>query len=80
MSLDQETKQLELLKKEYNAAIIRYNKMVDWCETASIEDQEKQYKNIVDVINSCNKLLNQIKAIDPLITPGEVLYGFKEVR
>lgn len=75
-----ETKQLILLKKDYNAALIRYYKMVDWCETATIEQQEKQFKHIVEVINNCNRLLNEIKIIDPLVTPGEILNGFREVR
>lgn len=29
---------LILLKKEYNTALIRYNKMMKWCETATIEE------------------------------------------
>lgn len=68
---------LILLKKEYNAALIRYNKMTKWCGTATIEEQRQQYKNIVEVINNCNGLLNKIKLIDPLISPRETLNGFK---
>lgn len=79
MSLDQEKRQLILLKKDYNAALIRYNKMVDWCETASIENQEKQYKHIVEVINNCSNILNEIKG-HILVTPAETLNGFGEVR
>jgi len=53
--------------------------MVDWCETASIEDQEKQYKHIVEVINNCSNILNEIKG-HILVTPAETLNGFGEVR
>lgn len=79
MSLNQETKQLELLKKDYNAALIRYNKMTSWCETATIEQQEKQYKHIVEVINNCSNILNEIKKY-MLVTPAETLNGFGEVK
>lgn len=74
-----EKKQLILLKREYNVALKRYNKMTKWCETATIEEQGKQYKHMVEVINNCNSLLNQIKIIEPLIAPGEILNGFREV-
>lgn len=72
-------KQLISLKREYNVALARYHKMEKWCETASIEDQEKNYKHVVDVINNCNRLLNKIKTLDPLVTDSEILNGFKEV-
>lgn len=74
---DQPKKPLKLLKKEYNKALKRYNDMTKWCETATIEEQGKQYKNIVQVINNCSGLLNEIKKLDPLVTPGEILNGFK---
>ena len=70
---------LILLKKEYNAALRRYNKMIKWCETSTIEEQEKNYKHIVEVINNCNGLLNEIKVLDPLVTANEILNGFKGV-
>ena len=72
-----ELKQLKLLKKEYNAALKRYTDMEKWAETASEEEQLKHYKHVVDVINNCNRLLNEIRAIDPLVAPTEILYGFK---
>lgn len=53
--------------------------MEQWCETATEEEQLKNYKHVLVVINTCNRLLNQIKEIDPLVTPQEILYGFKEV-
>ena len=56
-------KQLESLKKEYNIALARFNKMEKWCESATIEDQEKNYKHIVDVINNCSRLFNEIKEL-----------------
>lgn len=81
MTEEEARKELELdwLKEEYNAALKRYNKMIKWCETATVEQQEKQYKHIVEVINNCNGLLNKINLIDPLVTPGEILNGFREV-
>lgn len=69
-------KPLGLLKKDYNAALIRYNKMCKWVETASEEDQLKNYKLVIQVITDCNRLLNEIKELDPLVTPGEILNGF----
>lgn len=54
--------------------------MEKWIETASEEDQLKNYRHVFDVINTCNNLLNEIKAIDPLVPPGEILNGFKGVR
>ena len=77
--LDQEKRQLILLKKDYNAALKRYNKMTKWCETATIEEQEKNYKHIVDVINDCSGLLNEIKALDPMVNSNEILNGFEGV-
>jgi len=74
--LEVERKQLELLKKEYNIALARFNKMEKWCETASHEEQEKQYKNIVGVINTCNNLLSKIKSTGYLPTSNEILNGF----
>ncbi|MDR7870329.1 MAG: hypothetical protein RIN55_05685 [Tissierellaceae bacterium] len=71
--------QLKSLKIQYNAALARYSKMEQWCETATEEEQLKNYKHVLVVINTCNRLLNQIKEIDPLVTPQEILYGFKEV-
>ena len=62
---------------EYNKAIERYNNMEEWIKTANEEEQLKNYKHVLNVINNCNNLLNQIKAIDTLITDGEVLRGFK---
>lgn len=67
------------LKKKYNAALVRYHNMEKWCETASKDEQEKYADNVFEVINRCNRLLNQIKEIDKLVTPGEILNGFKEV-
>lgn len=71
--------ELKQLKLFYNQAIARFHKMEKWCETASIEDQEKNFKHIVDVINDCNRLLNEIKKHDQFVTDSEILHGFKEV-
>lgn len=79
MSQGQQKKQLELLKREYNAALTRYKKMCEWVETASEEEQQKYGKDVIDVINTCNSLLNEIKKIDRLVAPTEILYGFKEL-
>lgn len=70
-------KQLGLLKKEYNKALIRYNNMCKWMETASEEEQSKNFKLAVEVINNSARLLNEIKKLDPLVTPQEILNGFK---
>lgn len=51
--------------------------MEKWVETASEEEQLKYYTNVVDVIKDCNHLLNEIRKIDPLVAPTEILYGFK---
>lgn len=50
--------------------------MCKWVETASEEDQLKNYKLVIQVITDCNRLLNEIKELDPLVTPGEILNGF----
>ena len=51
--------------------------MEEWIETATQEEQLKHYNHVVDVIKDCNRLLNEIKAIDLLIAPTEILYGFR---
>lgn len=73
-------KQLILLKKQYNHALNRYNKMTNWVETATEEEQQKNCKHVIEVIRNLNNLYNEIKEIDPLITPAEAMNGFKEVR
>ena len=73
----QEKMQLILLKKEYNTALERYNKMCNWVLIASEEEQLKNYKHVVDVINNCNRLLSKVKQQDPLVTANEILNGFK---
>ncbi|NBI05781.1 hypothetical protein [Senegalia massiliensis] len=72
-------KQLKLLKKKYNKALARFNKMEKWCETASPEEQQKHYPNVINVINDCSHLLNEIKKYDNKVSSNEVIYGFKEV-
>lgn len=68
--------ELKQLKLSYNKAITRYNKMEEWIKTASEEEQKKQIENVMDLIKECNDLLNQIKTY-MLVTPGEILGGFK---
>ncbi|MBS4538196.1 hypothetical protein GOQ27_06960 [Clostridium sp. D2Q-11] len=72
-------KQLKLLKKKYNEALIRFNKMEAWCKTATPEEQKKHYGNVIKVINDCSNLLNEIKKYDKFVCANEVIYGFKEV-
>lgn len=67
------------LKRDYNAALERFKNMEEWCQTASKEEQQKYAGNVFEVINTCNRLLNQIKEIDKFVTPQEILNGFKEV-
>lgn len=69
--------ELRQLKLSYNKILKRYNNMTKWCETASIEEQEKNYKHMINVIKDCRQTLNEIKKLDPLVTPGEILNGFK---
>ena len=73
----QQRMQLISLKKKYNQALKRYYKMVEWCETATINEQANHYNLIVEVINNCNNLLNEIKEIDKLVAPQEIVNGFK---
>ena len=73
----QQMRQLTSLKREYNTAIKRFNKMQEWCKTASLEEQGEHYNLIVEVINTCNNLLNEIKELDKFVTDGEILRGFK---
>ena len=75
---DQEKKQLELLKKNYNAILARYRNMEKWIETASIEEQFKYEDEIYFVINELNRLFNEIRKIDKNITPKEALRGFEK--
>ena len=51
--------------------------MGKWIETATEDEQLKNYKHVIEVIDNCNKLLNEIKKLDPLVTPSEILNGFK---
>lgn len=74
----QQKKQLELLKKNYNAILARYRNMEKWIETASIEEQFKYEDEIYFVINELNRLFNEIRKIDKNITPKEALRGFEE--
>lgn len=74
----QQKKQLELLKKNYNAILARYRNMEKWIETASIEEQLKYEDKIYFVINELNRLFNEIRKIDKNITPKEALRGFEE--
>lgn len=71
---------MDNLKREYNAALKRFNNMEKWCETATEEEQQKNCKHVIEVIRNLNNLYNEIKEIDPLITPAEAINGFKEVR
>lgn len=64
------------LKIRYNAALKRYNDMEKWIKTATVEEQQKMATHIVEVINNCNDLINEIKERD-LVAPGEILGGFK---
>lgn len=70
-------KNLVKLKRDYNQALARYNKMCKWVETATEEEQLKNYKHVIEVINTCNRLINEIKELDPLVTPQEILNGFR---
>lgn len=72
--------QLISLKRQYNHALDRYYKMCTWVETATPEEQQENCKHVIDVIKNLNNLYNEIKKIDPLITPGEAMNGFKGVR
>lgn len=78
MSPEVQKKQLELLKKNYNAILARYRNMEKWIETASIEEQFKYEDEIYFVINELNRLFNEIRKIDKNITPKEALRGFEE--
>lgn len=51
--------------------------MTEWVETASEEEQLKNYKHVLEVICECRKILNEIRELDSLATNGEVLGGFK---
>ncbi|MFR6290246.1 MAG: hypothetical protein ACLUKQ_02220 [Peptococcaceae bacterium] len=50
--------------------------MSNWCENASIAEQLQQEANIVQVINDCNNVLNQVMQYRE-VSREEVLYGFK---
>lgn len=56
-----QNKQLELLKKNYNNALIRFNNMEKWCQTASLEEQLKYENEILKVINKCSELFKEVK-------------------
>ncbi len=78
MSPEVQKKQLELLKKNYNAILTRYRNMEKWIEAAPIEEQFKYEDEIYFVINELNRLFNEIRKIDKNITPKEALRGFKK--
>lgn len=69
---------MDNLKREYNAALKRFNNMEKWCETASEEEQLKYADEVYKVINEVNRLFNEIRMIDKSITPEEALRGFEE--
>lgn len=69
---------MDNLKREYNAALKRFNNMEKWCETASEEEQKKYEDEIYFVIDELTRLFNEIRKIDKNITPKEALRGFKE--
>ena len=74
---DQEKKQLELLKKSYNAILKRFNKMDKWIETASIEEQKKYEDEIYFVIDEVARLYNILRKKGE-ISSSEALRGFEE--
>ena len=59
----------------YNQKLQRYQKMSEWCATASIEEQLQLEDEIVKVIYECNAALNQIPRA---VNREEILYGIRE--
>lgn len=70
-------KSLVVLKRDYNEILVRYNAMCKWAETASEEEQLKNYKHAIEVIKTYNELINEIKKQDRFVTANEIIYGFK---
>ena len=67
---------LKKLEQLYNQKLERYQIMSNWCENASIAEQLQQEANIVQVINDCNNVLNQVTQYRD-VSRENVLYGFK---
>lgn len=73
------SKTLEELLRAYNAQIARHNRMCQWLETASPEEQQKWEKQVIEVIRDCSQLVAAIEKYRPM-TLEEVQYGFPEVK
>lgn len=68
-------KSLQELKQIYNEKLVRYNKMCDWLETASKEDQLKQQANVLEVVMETSRALNAV-ADKWQVTCEEIEQGF----
>lgn len=65
------TKQEQL----YNQRLARYQRMSEWCDSHSIEEQLQLEDEIIKVIHDCNNALNQVPRE---VNKEEILYGFRE--
>ena len=68
---------MDNLKREYNAALTRFNNMEKWCKTASIEEQLKYESEIYFVIDEVTRLYNILRKKGE-IASSEALRGFEE--
>ncbi len=68
---------MDNLKREYNAALKRFNNMEKWCETAPIEKQLKYENEIYKVIDRVTELYNILRRKGE-IASSEALRGFEK--
>ena len=64
------TKQEQL----YNQKLARYQRMSEWCDGHSVDEQLRLESEIKKVIADCSDALNQVPRE---VSREEVLYGFK---
>lgn len=69
----------EELLRAYNAQIARHNRMCQWLETASPEEQQKWEKQVMQVIRDCSQLVVAIERYRQM-TFDEVRNGFPKVK
>ena len=67
---------MHILKQEYNDRLDRFYKMTNWCNNSTVKEQQAQAENIIQVIEDCSNVLNEILKHES-VSKGEIINGFK---
>ena len=70
---------MSVLKKEYNIALVRWNKSKTFMDgLASQEEKDKWLPEFGEMLKTINKLISQIEQAGHKMTEIEIIEGFKE--